>query len=144
MILLVTGGRQFCESHDIAGNALDKHRDRIMDERRALGLALDALNPTTVVTGGQRGADAWAAIWARKRGVDLIEEPADWKAHGPSAGPIRNQAMITKYRPDYGVAFPGAAGTANCVSLMRRAGIDVYEISIKFKQASLSSHHRQE
>jgi hypothetical protein len=58
----------------------------------------------------------------------LINEPADWKAHGRAAGPIRNQRMIDEHRPELVVAAPGGRGTADMVRRARAAGIEVFEI----------------
>lgn len=62
MILLITGGRDFCEVRDGADH---------MTERRALGFALDFIAPSSVIVGDATGADRWAKIWADKRGVPL-------------------------------------------------------------------------
>lgn len=55
--------------------------------RGAVFRALDELSHQygrlTVIQGGARGADALAREWcARQQSVHLINEPADWKAHG--------------------------------------------------------------
>jgi hypothetical protein len=82
MILLVTGGRDFCESVTSKGEPRD--RDDYMSERIALGFALDYIAPSSVIVGDADGADRWAKIWCDKRGVPL------------STG-----------QPDYAVVFPG-------------------------------------
>lgn len=84
MILLITGGRDFCESVTTAG--IPRERDIYMSERVALGFALDYIAPSSVIVGDATGADRWAKIWADKRGVPL------------STG-----------RPDYAVVFPGGS-----------------------------------
>lgn len=58
---------------------------------------------------------------------------ADWSRHGKAAGPIRNREMLTEFRPDEDyvrhvdllIAFPGNAGTADCVRQARELGIPV-------------------
>jgi predicted Rossmann-fold nucleotide-binding protein len=90
----------------------------------------------TVIEGGTNGADALAREWCMRarrskelRGyLELIEVPADWKAHGKAAGPMRNEAMIEHHKPDLVVAFPGGKGTADCVARARKAGIEVMEV----------------
>lgn len=74
------------------------------------------------------GADGLADKWAKRFGIDVQPEPADWDTHGKSAGPIRNQTMLNKYKPIFVVAFPGGRGTADMVAKARRAEIDVAEI----------------
>lgn len=118
MILLVTGGRDFCEQRDGADH---------MGERMSLGWALDWIGPTKVIVGDAKGADRWAAIWCEKRGVDFIKFTAEWDKLGKLAGPERNQRMV-EMKPDAGLRFPGGRGTADCCHRMSKAGVPVYEI----------------
>lgn len=54
---------------------------------------------------------------------------ADWKKHGKAAGPIRNRRMLTAPGgTDLLIAFPGGAGTADCVRQARELGIPVLEV----------------
>lgn len=82
MILLITGGRDFCESVTSKGEL--RNRDDYMSERIALGFALDYIAPSSVIVGDADGADRWAKIWCERRGVPLSTD-----------------------RPDYAVVFPG-------------------------------------
>lgn len=75
------------------------------------------------ITGGARGADRNAEIWAEQRGYPVRVYPADWDKHGKKAGPIRNQEMLDKEDPDLVVAFPGGSGTANMISKACRFGV---------------------
>lgn len=85
---------------------------------------------TEVIHGGAKGADWCAHLYAgspegaRKE----ISFPADWKAHGKSAGPIRNQRMIDLGKPDLVVAFPGGRGTADMVRRAKAARVAVVEV----------------
>lgn len=63
MILLITGGRAFCEA------AQGKPREQFMAERVALGFTLDWIGPNSVIVDGMPGAGRWAAIWAERRGA---------------------------------------------------------------------------
>ena len=80
---------------------------------------------TFLVHGDARGADRLAGAWARNHGIPVKAFPAEWIAHGWSAGPRRNQQMLDSVRVDYVVAFPGSAGTADMV---RRA--EAYDIPV--------------
>lgn len=124
---IVCGGRDFTD-HDLAFHALDQlwKQDRF----------------NAIVEGGQRtrdpktrkiigGADYWAHVWAKERGVDCFTEPADWDKWGKRAGPIRNLAMIVKYEPVLVVAFPGGYGTADMLARAEEYGI----ISLRIQQA---------
>ena len=124
MILLVTGGRDFCEATD------GKSREDYMAERQALGFALDMIKPTSVLVGDAAGADRWAVIWCDRRGIPYTRFVADWTTHQKRAGPIRNQTMVDRH-PDAGVAFPGGAGTADCVKRMDAAKVPVHYVSLK-------------
>jgi hypothetical protein len=83
---------------------------------------------TTIIHGAARGADQLGEAWGLRRGIRLEAYPADWSRFGLSAGPRRNQEMLTKGQPDLVVAFPGGRGTADMVRRSRRAGIRVIEV----------------
>lgn len=70
-----------------------------------------------------RGADALAHRWAELRGHEAKAYPADWQAHGKSAGPIRNAKMLELDHPQLVVAFPGGDGTRDMVQKARRARV---------------------
>ena len=105
-VLLVTGGRSFCEPTQ---DGVARDRDLYMDERRALGFALDYIKPSSIIVGDADGADRWAAIWAERRGV-----------------PCRVfKAGDRRPTPDAGLSFPGGF-----VRDLERAGIPVYEVNV--------------
>lgn len=91
---------------------------------------LDGLlpRPTVVIHGGAPGVDSQAGAWARMRGVEVEEYPADWRNGGPMAGPIRNARMLRDGRPDLVLAFPGGSGTHNMTMQAKRAGVPVVEV----------------
>jgi hypothetical protein len=108
---LVTGGRDY---HD----------------RDAVFRALDSLHRKhaniTVLTGAcPTGADALAQEWAVLNERPYIGVPAQWRTHGTAAGPIRNTRLLC-YLPNGCVAFPGGAGTADCVRQAEAAGVLVW------------------
>lgn len=74
MRLLVCGGRDF--------------RDRAALKRRMAQLAQGEM---VLIEGGARGADSLAHEIAAELGWTIETFPADWNAHGKSAGPRRNQ-----------------------------------------------------
>ena len=76
----------------------------------------------TVVSGGARGVDQLAQIYAEDRGLNTIIFPADWNQHGVGAGLLRNQDIVAK--ADRVVAFwDGVSpGTQYSLDLARRAG----------------------
>lgn len=84
---------------------------------------------TVIIHGGAKGADSLADQWAVTKGVEIEEYKADWIKHGRAAGPIRNQLMLDKGKPDLVIAFPGGAGTADMVRRAKKAGIPVKKIT---------------
>lgn len=107
MKIIVCGGRNYKDRAVVFGRLDSLHAGNKITE---------------LVQGGASGADELAAEWAKERGVKLSTFTAQWKTHGRTAGPIRNQRMI-----DAGasllVYFPGGAGTADCKGRAERAGI---------------------
>ena len=125
MRVLICGGRDLDSS--AVWNWLEAH---------VTELCADALNRawhvqiTHVIQGGATGADTGAARWARASGIPVTCFQADWKQFGRQAGPLRNAKMLVEGRPDVVVAFPGGAGTRDCVRKARAAGLPVVEARI--------------
>ena len=111
--VLVCGGRDY------------KDTERLRHE-------LDALHRTfgfeVLIEGGATGADARAAEWAKANDLVCETYPADWKAYGRAAGPLRNEQMLTHGRPDVVVAFPGGTGTKDMMRRTLAAGVDLVTI----------------
>ncbi len=87
---------------------------------------------TEIVCGACKGADVLAGEVARELGFKVTEYPADWRAHGKAAGPMRNEQMIAEARPARVLAFTEAlmrdqrpTGTSDCVMRALAAGISV-------------------
>lgn len=108
--VLVCGGRDYSDRRKVY---------EVLDREHA-ALPIDRL-----VAGGANGADSLASDWAAARGVGRSIYVADWEAHGRAAGPIRNQEMLDKEKPDLVIAFPGGRGTANMIRLAKAAGVEV-------------------
>ena len=87
---------------------------------------LDEIDITEVVSGGASGADAEGERYAKNKAIPVSRFPADWKAHGKAAGPIRNRQMA-KYA-DAVVLFPGGRGTASMRKEAIMAGIKIYDL----------------
>lgn len=97
--------------------------------RRAVQSALERVygkhGPFILVHGGATGADALAAVWAVRKGLELVMYAADWKRYGRRAGPLRNRAMVDSGL-DGLVAFPGGRGTADMTRAAISAGVPVW------------------
>jgi len=77
-----------------------------------------------LVTGdAPRGADALARDYAAERGVECAVHTAEWAAHGKSAGPRRNAALVADC--DHVLAFwdGTSPGTRNAIQAARSAGV---------------------
>lgn len=79
--------------------------------------------------GDMQGADGYAEEWAIRQEVCRHRYPAAWRRLGKKAGPLRNQEMIDKERPDLVVAFPGSTGTADMIRRAKGCGIRVIEVA---------------
>lgn len=86
--------------------------------------------PERVIHGAATGADAMGASWAERMAIKAVAFPADWKAHGKAAGPIRNQAML-ELQPSRVIAFPGGSGTADMVKRAKKRMPEITVIEIK-------------
>jgi predicted Rossmann-fold nucleotide-binding protein len=85
----------------------------------------------TIITGGASGADRLAAEYAAINWTGYREFPANWVKHGRAAGPIRNQQMLDKGKPDIVVAFPGGIGTADMTRRAMLAKVPVRKINAR-------------
>jgi hypothetical protein len=110
-VVLVTGGRDYSDRVAVF-SALDK---------------VHAKYPNLTILHGacSTGADALADAWATERERPCWRVPAEWAKYGDRAGPLRNERMIC-YLPNACVAFPGGAGTRNCVDVAERAALKVW------------------
>jgi hypothetical protein len=83
---------------------------------------------STVIEGGQKGADKLARIAADSIGLDVIEFPANWRGRLKAAGPYRNRLMLD-LKPDLVIAFhediKNSKGTKDCVEEAKRRGIAI-------------------
>lgn len=107
--ILVCGGRDF-------GGEVAPVLDRFLFE--------------VCITGGARGADFRAYVYAVQRKIPVQVYPAQWDRFGrKAAGPIRNRQMLVEGRPDLVIAFPGGYGTANMCEQAAAAGVEVYRVT---------------
>lgn len=122
--LLVCRGRDYSSSEVF--NRLE--REAKVEIAAHLRLSEGRFHIEALIHGGARGADEGAARWGESEGLKVIAFPADWKAHGKSAGPIRNRRMITEGKPDVVIAFPGGRGTADMIRAAEEHGIPVIRV----------------
>lgn len=113
--LLVCGGRDY--------NDYIKLSQVLREIHEKVGIA-------EIIHGDATGADSMAGHWGNLQGITVTPVPANWKGLACAAGRIRNKKMLDM-KPDGVVAFPGGNGTKHMVSIARKAGIPVLEISVK-------------
>lgn len=113
MRVLVCGGRDYADGYRVHEVLRGLHKEH--------GI-------TCLIEGGATGADSLARRWASNAGIVACRFDADWRNHGPSAGPKRNQQMLDEGKPDLVVAFRGGRGTADMCRRARAAGVRVIEV----------------
>jgi len=110
MRLLVCGGREFTDVEYAIPRIHKLHQKTPV---------------TTLICGMAKGGDSLALAWARELGIPVEEYPADWKKHGKAAGPIRNEEMLAKGKPDLVVGLPGGTGTSHMCKISQEIGVPV-------------------
>lgn len=79
--VIIAGSRDFSDY-----NLLREKCDRILSNQKSN-------HQIIIVSGTARGADHLGEQYAKERGYEVRQYPADWDAHGKSAGYIRNREM---------------------------------------------------
>ena len=79
----------------------------------------------TLVSGGARGADSFAEVYAKIHDIPIKVFKPDWDRHGKAAGFIRNKLIIDE--ADHVVAcWDGISkGTKHGIDLANKAGVPV-------------------
>lgn len=116
MRLLVTGGR-----------GVEPNPGELM----CLSALLLERGGTEIVHGDCRGVDQTVArAFSSSLFADVLRVPAELFGDWPSCGPKRNAAMVSyvKRKGGFVVAWPGGAGTADCVAKAAKAGLEVLTI----------------
>ncbi len=112
--IIVAGGRDFTD-YAILSQTLDVVLKRY------------TLHEVQIMSGCCRGADAMGERYAREHGIPVVRFPADWKAYGKAAGPIRNRKMAEYASEGEGVLVAfwdgGSLGTASMIRLAKKTGL---------------------
>ena len=82
-----------------------------------------------IVSGGARGVDTLAEIYAKKNNIPIKIFKPDWDKHGKSAGVIRNYEMA-KYCDIGIVIHTGSRGSMNMVRNLIKFNRDFFEYKI--------------
>ena len=80
--VIIAGGRDFRNY-----NGLKSYCDKILKTKVEQGYEIK------IISGTANGADKLGERYAKEKGYEILQFPADWDAHGRSAGYIRNKQM---------------------------------------------------
>lgn len=108
MKILIAGGRDFADKQ-----FLEQYMSKYLEDA------------TLVISGTAKGADSLGEKWANSNDIPVERYPAQWSKYGAAAGPIRNQEMLDKGKPDLVVVFKGGTGSAHMAKIARKAGVKV-------------------
>ncbi len=78
-----------------------------------------------IVSGHASGADALGERYAQERGYELETFPADWKASGRAAGPIRNAKMASVAHTLIAFWNGKSRGTKNMIDTAKKHNLQV-------------------
>lgn len=78
-----------------------------------------------IISGHASGADALGERYAQERGFQLETFPADWKAHGRAAGPIRNARMASAANALIAFWDGKSRGTKNMIETAKNHNLKV-------------------
>jgi|WetSurMetagenome_2_1015567.scaffolds.fasta_scaffold883786_2 predicted Rossmann fold nucleotide-binding protein DprA/Smf involved in DNA uptake len=114
MRIAVIGSRSF-NNYEYMQAILDSFTITLSDSRKLW-----------FVSGGARGADKLAERYIEERKFGMTVYPADWKAHGKSAGFKRNKQIVDN--ADVVLAFwdGESKGTLHSINLAKEQGKPVY------------------
>lgn len=82
-----------------------------------------------IVSGGARGVDTLAEIYAKKKNISITIFKPDWDKYGKSAGVIRNYEMA-KYCDIGIVIHNGSNGSMNMIKNLIKFKRDFFEYRI--------------
>jgi hypothetical protein len=95
------------------------------------------LSDIKIVSGKARGADTLGEFYAKEKGYEVLEHPAQWDKFGKIAGYIRNEDMCLV--SDIIVCFwDGVSkGTRNMINLGKRHNKKTYVINYVKKETTI-------
>ncbi len=130
--IVVTGGRNFTDRNYLYStlDQWNKGFTRIIEVAHGACGCDGGVNP--VRWNKMKGADLYAHLWAKMRGVPVTPFPANWTLYGPSAGPVRNRLMLETFKPDIVFGFAGGRGTGDCLAQARHLQLGIMYIMYCF------------
>lgn len=118
MNIAVVGSRDFY-GYSILEEAVDKF------------IKNNKIKSVTIISGGARGADSLAEMYAQKRGYKIKIHEADWDKYGKRAGMMRNEQIIKDSRHILAFWDMESVGTSHTIRMGEEAGLNViiYDMS---------------
>ena len=118
--VIICGSREF-DDYEL----LKEKCDTILSKKAA-----DPAEKIVIVSGCARGADKLGEMYAKEKGYEVLQYPADWDRYGKSAGYKRNKQMAEVANAC--IAFYSSAGeskgTKMMVSIARNMNLLVREV----------------
>ena len=99
---------------------------RTFNDYALMCAVLDRFEIIEIISGGARGADALAERYAHERRLPITVFPADWDAHGKSAGFLRNREIVAAADEVVACWDGRSRGTRHAIELARTSGKVVY------------------
>lgn len=93
------------------------------------------LCPSSIVSGGAKGADSLAVSFAKDSSLPFIVFEADWDRFGRTAGPIRNREIVGN--SDILVAFWNGESRGTLSSLKWAFEMDVPTIIVNYRSGTV-------
>jgi hypothetical protein len=87
--------------------------------------------PTTILSGGAKGADSLGEQWAAEYSVPLEIYPADWERYGKGAGFKRNALMASKADALIALWDGKSHGTKHMIDIATVMKLKVYVYIVK-------------
>ncbi|QQS32986.1 MAG: hypothetical protein IPM50_15290 [Acidobacteriota bacterium] len=80
------------------------------------------MTPTHIVSGGARGVDTLARLYAQSNGIEFTESLAGWDRYGKRAGFLRNCVMVGAADAVIAVWDGESRGTKHSIDYARLQG----------------------
>lgn len=83
---------------------------------------------TKIVSGGAKGADSLAEIYADKYQLPLVVFKPDWQKYGRGAGIVRNREIIEVADMVVASGMDHSKGTASCLEFAKSKGMPIQTV----------------
>src|SRR3990167_8364678 len=82
-----------------------------------------------IISGGAKGTDSMAEIYANEHKIPFVCYPADWSKYGKRAGPIRNQLIVNDCTHMVAFLHPDSIGTQDSINKAKTKNVPTIIIS---------------